>query len=239
MLYQISRAGQLYGPYTLEDIQRYITQGNILPTDLAKSEEMPGWIPVSQLLGTSTVPVAPSAYPIASYAPAAYTLGSAAYPDPPNLHWALVLLFGLLTCGIFTFVWDLVQVLWLKKVVPNTKAFLYFLIFIGVEIVNLALSFGKLALIFGSSSSRMVLRSPGLSALSFIVSISVLVVVILYRFTMRNDLELHFNGPDPIGLRLGGVMTFFFGGLYFQYHFNRINEIKQAIRYRNATIPPQ
>jgi hypothetical protein len=56
--------------------------------------------------------------------------------------------------------------------------------------------------------------------------------VILYRFAMKNSLEQHFNGPEPIGLRLGPIMTFFFGGLYFQYHFNRINEIKQASRYR-------
>jgi hypothetical protein len=27
-------------------------------------------------------------------------------------------------------------------------------------------------------------------------------------------------------------MTFFFGGLYFQYHFSRINQIKQTARYR-------
>jgi hypothetical protein len=27
-------------------------------------------------------------------------------------------------------------------------------------------------------------------------------------------------------------MTFFFGGVYFQYHFNRINEIKRGMPYR-------
>jgi hypothetical protein len=27
-------------------------------------------------------------------------------------------------------------------------------------------------------------------------------------------------------------MTFFFGGLYFQYHLSRINQIKLAARYR-------
>jgi hypothetical protein len=29
-------------------------------------------------------------------------------------------------------------------------------------------------------------------------------------------------------------MTFFFGGIYFQYKLNEINEMKQALRYRNA-----
>ncbi len=40
MHYQISRNGQMYGPYTLEDLQRYLASGNILPTDMAKTEAM-------------------------------------------------------------------------------------------------------------------------------------------------------------------------------------------------------
>jgi hypothetical protein len=28
------------------------------------------------------------------------------------------------------------------------------------------------------------------------------------------------------------VMTFFFGGIYFQYKLNEINQTKQALRYR-------
>ena len=53
MTYQVSRNGQMYGPYTLEDLQRYVASGNILPTDMAKSEEMPDWLPVAQILGTA------------------------------------------------------------------------------------------------------------------------------------------------------------------------------------------
>ena len=51
------------------------------------------------------------------------------------------------------------------------------------------------------------------------------------RFTMRNELERYYNTVEPIGLRLSGVMTFFFGGLYFQYHLNRINDIKRGMAY--------
>ena len=39
MTYQVSRNGQLYGPYSLEDLQRYVATGNVLLTDLAKTEE--------------------------------------------------------------------------------------------------------------------------------------------------------------------------------------------------------
>jgi hypothetical protein len=66
-----------------------------------------------------------------------------------------------------------------------------------------------------------------------LISLATIVMAIVYRFAMRSSIEQHFNGPEPIGVRLGPVMTFFFGGLYFQYHFNKINEMKQAARYRS------
>ena len=31
MQYHVSRNGQTYGPYTLEDLQRYVASGNVLP----------------------------------------------------------------------------------------------------------------------------------------------------------------------------------------------------------------
>lgn len=112
MPYQISREGQLYGPYTLEDLQRYLASGNVLPTDLAKSEEMPDWLPVSQIVsqavshtaaapatpptGMPTQPASPGIATQPYYAPPAYTgtPSGSPYPDPPNLHWGLVLLIG-------------------------------------------------------------------------------------------------------------------------------------------------
>jgi hypothetical protein len=84
----------------------------------------------------------------------------------------------------------------------------------------------------GTSAALMQGGHPHSSPLSVLISLAALVLLIVFRFAMRNSLEQHFNGPDPVGLRLGPVMTFFFGGLYFQYHFNRINEMKQAMRYR-------
>ncbi len=67
MTYQVSRNGQLYGPYTREDIERYLATGNVLPTDLAKSEEMPDWLTVSQLLAGETTPTPPPSVPSQPY----------------------------------------------------------------------------------------------------------------------------------------------------------------------------
>lgn len=233
MNYQVSRNGQVYGPYTLEDLRRYVDSGNVLPNDMVKSDEMAEWVTVAQLLGgqaapsyvtpTPAYPTAPPYGPGSAYAPAA-AVASGVYPDPPNLHWGLVLLFSILTCGVFSMVWDLVQVLWVKKVQPETKAMPYYVATAVLWVASIGSSFGQSAL----AMRGMI---PRHHALSDIISLALLVIMIVYRFAMRESIERHFNGPEPIGLRLSGVMTFFFGGIYFQYHFTRINETKNAMRY--------
>ena len=226
MLYHVTRNGQNYGPYTLEDLQRYVASGNVLPTDLAKSDDMPEWVPVSQVLGT-TMPSAPAVVaPYGSTAPV-YASGPGVYPDPPNLHWALVLVIAIFTCGLFAMVWDIVQAVWMRKVNPRSNA-LY--LYIAEIVVNFGGTFIRMGLMF---SSEMHQRYMGLAVPIFLVTAT---LVILARFDMRRSMEEHFNGLEPIGLSLSGVMTFFFGSLYFQYHFTRINELKRMARYRGAQI---
>ncbi|RSL16374.1 uncharacterized protein DUF4339 [Edaphobacter aggregans] len=230
MPYQISRGGQMYGPYTLEDLQRYVASGNVLLTDMAKSEEMPDWAPVSQILGGAPVAAAAPMYPSEPvYAPTptpGYGTPAGIYPDPPNLNWGLVLLFGILTCGVFFPIWELVQTLWMKRVQPQTKAMTYYIIYMVLWFLYIGSS-------LGNSAAMMHGEVRHASPLAILTWVAMAVMAVVYRFAMRASIEQHFNGPEPIGLRLGPVMTFFFGGLYFQYHFNKINEMKQAARYRS------
>jgi hypothetical protein len=222
MNYQVSRNGQMYGPYTLEDLQRYVASGNVLLTDLAKNEDMPDWLPVAQILGVSDV-----ASPI--YTPASdYTAATGAqYQDPPNLNWGLELLLGLLTCGIFVAVWNLVIAAWANRVQPTSKALMYYI----VATVLIVLSFGGS---WGVMLSTMHHHPHHQNVLGSLVSLAAWVARLIARFTLRDTLEQHFNGPEALGLRLSGVMTFFFGGIYFQYKLNRINEIKETLRYQNV-----
>jgi len=229
MPYQISRAGQTYGPYTLEDLQRYVAAGNILLTDLAKSDEMADWVPVAQILNPATAPIPPAGAPVAPYAPPVMPYGQqppayavSPYPDPPNLHWGLVLLLAICTCGLFAIIWDFVQVLWMKRIEPQTRAFPYFLAYAILSFIN------------GAFSAGTMHNGHHRSVLGGLAGIAAFVFVILYRFAMRDSLERHFNSAEPIGLRLGPILTFFFGGLYFQYHFNQINAAKQSLRYRSG-----
>jgi hypothetical protein len=226
MTYQVSRNGQMYGPYTLEDLRRYVTSGNVLPTDMAKSEDMPDWLPVSQILGTASTPIAA---PTPAYAaPAAYAQPTGiAYPDPPDLNWGLELLLGFLTCGLFVVVWNLIIASWANRVQPASKALMFYIVATVLIVLNLGGSWG----IFIAIAHH---AQPHHHLFGSLISLACWVVRLIARFTLRDTLEQHFNGPEPLGLRLNAVMTFFFGGIYFQYKLNEINQIKQTLRYQNA-----
>ena len=228
MPYQVSRNGQMYGPYTLEDLQRYVASGHVLLSDLARSEEMPDWLPVAQILGAAGTP-GNTGVPAQGYAPSpAYSPGTGvAYPDPPNLHWGLELLLGFFTCGLFVVVWNLILATWANRLQPASKALMYYIIATVLIVLNLGGSYG----VFVAVAHH---QQPHQHVLGSLIGLAVWVVRLIARFTLRDTLEQHFNGPEPIGLRLNAVMTFFFGGIYFQYKLNEISDIKQGLRYRVA-----
>ena len=211
MNYFITREGQQYGPYTLSDLQRYVASGDVLLTDLVTSEGMTTPVTVGQVIGNIAAP-APYQPVAPGYAPTAF------YPDPPNLHWGLVLLFVVLSCGIFGTVWEIVQASWLKKVDPLSKALL---IYIGALVVLAGIF---LVSFFGSASHTDVAGFTG------VLQVAYSVVLIVGRFSFKASMEKHYNVAEPMGLSLSGVMTFFFGGIYFQYHMNDINRRKMLDR---------
>jgi GYF domain 2 len=209
MNYFITRDGQQYGPYTLADLQRYVSSGDVLLTDMALSEGMSEPLPVSQIIGTISVPQAPVSRGPVSLAPE--------YPDPPNLHWALVLLFGVISCGRLISVWDLVQAAWMKKVTPQSKAIYYYAIAMGLLMTLFTLSF-----LAGLNHTHNPLAS--------LVQLANLVMILIGRYSLKSSLEEHYNSAEPMGLLLSGVMTFFFGCIYFQYHLNDIVRRKNLDR---------
>jgi hypothetical protein len=203
MNYMLMRNGQQYGPYTLADLQRYVAAGNILVSDLVKSEGMEEWVPLSQIIGNIPVPI-----PAAPQWTAPQT---SPYPPPPNLHWAIVLALQLVTCGLFGWAWAIVQAVWIKKIEPESKAMLYIIIAIALFIAGGA-----------TNASRQVGEFGGL------FSLGGLVMWLVAVFNMKASIEHHFNTVEPIGLQLSAVMTFFFNIIYFQYHFTEIAQAKRA-----------
>src|ERR1700740_123756 len=113
MEYFVQRGEQKFGPYTLAEMQEYAQAGRILPTDLAKSEGLVDWIPVSQILGNIPAPVA---------APVAVAAPVETVPLPPNLHWALFLailvisrIFLNVLSLLFNWAWALVLANWARR----------------------------------------------------------------------------------------------------------------------------
>ncbi len=50
--YMISRTGEQFGPYSEEDLRGYLGSGQVLPDDLAWTEGMADWLPVSHIFPT-------------------------------------------------------------------------------------------------------------------------------------------------------------------------------------------
>lgn len=228
MKYFIKRDLNEYGPYTLADLQRYVATGNILLTDLARSEGMNDWVPVSQVLGNIPVPVPAAAGTV--YAGAATPVygagtgyGAAAYPAaapsavPVDLHWAIVLLLIVVTCGLFHYVWMIVIGVFVYKIKPQSKGLLMYIVAIALPFIG--------AFISGAARGA---GEYGLAAFSSLFSLGGLVLQIVAAFSMRSDLEEYYNTTENIGLWLSGVLTFFFPSMYFQYHLSRIAKWKKT-----------
>jgi hypothetical protein len=235
MKYFIQRELNEYGPYTLADLQRYVSQGSILLTDLTRSEGMTEWVPVSQVIGNIPAPSAPA--PVQSAGPAAggtvygasgtvYNGSTSGYgmqavpvsmggPIPTDLHWAIVMLLCIFTCTLFGWAWLFVQAAFVRKIRPGNNGLLFSLLGFGVWFIGVCIN--------GYNRATHEMTSPTL-----LFPFAALALVIIGFFQMKSDLEDYYNTVEPINLHLSGVMTFFFGILYFQHHLSRIAEWKKT-----------
>jgi hypothetical protein len=251
MKYYIRRDLNEYGPYTLADLQRYVAQGNISPTDLTRSEGMTDWVPVSQVIGNVPAPAPPPAMtapapvqegtvysgtPVAAPAGAAYGVAAApavAGPVPPDFQWPLVLLIGFVTCGIFSLVWLFIEAAFVKKIRPASIHLKLYITALIVQFGSMIVFYGVIFALAAASAARGSNQPPnaaiGLVAVLYWVGLlGAWVLNIIANFKMRDAMVEYYNTVEPINLRLSGVMTFFFNILYFQYHFSRIAAWKKT-----------
>lgn len=230
MNYHIARNGQTYGPYTDAQVRQYLQSGNILLTDLAQPEGSTEWALVGAIFaayvaqsgGMPALAQAGAASTMA-HAVAVPTMASPAlFPDPPDLPWWLALLLGIATGGFFFVIWDVVEASWLRRVERGSSALLLYAVAAVLYLFKLP---GMWATVrynaFGGPAVYEHLPGLGLAGL---------ILIVVARFVFRRELLGHFNGPEPLGLHLNAFWTLLFGGLYFQFKFNRINERKRELR---------
>jgi hypothetical protein len=222
MNYRVKRDDQEFGPYSLSDLQQYVQSGHILPQDLAQSEGMSEWIPVSQILGDIPIPPAIQVGAYGGMDPNASALQLV--PLPPNLPWQVLLvnyLYWVPVIGfivsMFVIVWSFIQANWARKLSgKNTALVLIAMLPVGALSGSIAAGIGKAS---GNS---------GIAALGGFLILAGAICMVVANFKIRDAIEEYYNSVENIGISMSGVMTFFFGIVYIQYYVNRLARWKKT-----------
>ena len=206
MEYFVKRGEERFGPYSLSDLQNYVQSGNVLTADLAQSEGMTEWVPVSQVLGN--IPTTPMKAPAGVLAAAEPQLVAL----PPNLHWSIVLILGLVTRQLFNLIWALVQANWARKLCSDNKP----MVLVAMYPAGMVAGILTTALFPHSASLGVLFMFGGA------------IVYLFGVFSIKAAMEQYYTSTENIGLQLSGVMTFFFSTVYIQYHINSIARWKKT-----------
>lgn len=139
------------------------------------------------------------------------------------MHWAVVLILSWVTFGLGALVWAMKEIVFVKKIDPSSKAMTW----LAMSLLGMV---GQVFLYFAAFSSGSIEAAAGATVLILLLNVVIAVFGLLAVFGMRSSLMRYYNSVENIGLRLSGVMTFFFSILYFQYHFSRIAQWQQTGR---------
>jgi hypothetical protein len=168
--------------------------------------------PPAQAAAAPTRPAAPQRAPMAGQ------------PAPPEMHWVLLLVLSWVTGGLAGVIWGFKQAAFVKKIDPASKA-------IPLLAASLVAMVIQVAVMLSAISSRSMSAMASATGVAMLLNVVIVVVWVVAVFSMRTSIVRHYNSVEPIGLRLSGVMTFFFSILYFQFHFTRIAAWKRTGRW--------
>jgi hypothetical protein len=209
MEYLVRRGEEQFGPYTLAELQEYVQSGRVLPGDMAKSEGLADWVPVSQILGN--IPI-PAAAPAVTAAPPQDLVSL-----PPNLHWIILLILVLITRQLFNWIWAFVLANWARRLSGKNTAMVLVAMYPG----------GFIAGVIAMAMSAQM-QSPAIAGIGGLLIIGGAIAYIVGVFKIKNAMEEYYNSRENISLVLSGVMTFFFSTVYLQYHVNSIARWKKT-----------
>jgi hypothetical protein len=206
MEYFVKRGDQRFGPYSLSDLQHYVQSGDVTLEDFTQSEGMADWVPVSHVLGNiPAMAVAGGGTAVASV-PETQLI-----PLPPNLHWLIVLILGLLTRQLFNLVWALLQGNWARKLSGDNKP----LVLVAMYPAGMVAGLLTITLFhFGALGGLFIIAGA--------------IIYIVGMFSIKAAMEEYYNSTENIGLQLSSVMTFFFSTVYIQYKINTLARWKKT-----------
>ncbi|MEO7068484.1 MAG: GYF domain-containing protein [Rhodanobacter sp.] len=166
----------------------------------------------------------PSAEPPSTYAndgASAAAADRADLPAPPSLHWGLVLLFTMLTFGIFSIIWPFIQAKWVRKIDPQSNVTLLLGIAVGCGVVGYISYFaGFAAMLRGETGSSLI----GFGGL---LLFGAWVLFLVAYFSMAGSLRRTL--PDyGIPVAIGGITLFFFTMYYMQGQLSWVARWKET-----------
>ncbi|MFP5236665.1 MAG: GYF domain-containing protein [Acidobacteriota bacterium] len=214
MSYTVKRGDQEFGPYTLAELQQYVQSGNISVDDMARSEGVDEWVPVSRVVGD---------IPLAAPVSMAGEIPVPAVPLPGNLPWPVLLVTYLWRVPYlqilswFVIIWRFVQANWARKLSGKNNA----LVLVAMDVVGLFS--GGVLIGLGA-----VIHQPLFTMFGGLLMIAGAICGLVAAFSIRDAMEGYYNTVENIGLSMSGVMTFFFNVIYIQYHINRIARWKRT-----------
>jgi hypothetical protein len=206
MEYFVKRGDQRFGPYSLSDLQQYVQSGHVTLEDWTQSEGMADWVPVSNVLGNIPAMAIAGGGTAVAVAPETQLV-----PLPPNLHWSIVLILGLITRQLFNLVWALLQGNWARKLSGDNKPLVL------VAMYPAAMVAGSLTIILFQ-----------IRVLGSLLIIAGAIIYLVGMFSIKAAMEEYYNSTENIGLQMSGAMTFFFSTVYIQYQINSIARWKKT-----------
>ena len=212
----VSRAGQTLGPYATPQAEAFYLEGRLKPTDLVWKDGLADWIPAFELfkhlVPTSGLPPPVPSYDraIPSEALVAASTQSIAVPPPPKLHWGLVLLFSVISVGIFFIVWMFIQSSWVKKIDSTSNATHQL---IGYVVL----------LVVGQIFTEV--RSESLNGIGLLLIIASYVSFYFGIYSMRRSMLNRYAGNAALNFTLTSGMTFFFNVLYLQRRMTYLHQV--------------
>jgi hypothetical protein len=134
--------------------------------------------------------------------------GAEKIPTPPRLHWTIVLLLTIVTVGLFADVWMIVQAWWVRKFDKKSRA--------------LALCIAGIIATVLTEGLNEIHAGNGIVA---VVGIASLALDLVASFSLRDSLAWYITTLTKRSTYLSGMMTIFFGPIYFQYHINKVRRM--------------
>ena len=231
----IGQNGQKYGPYSEANILQWLSEGKLTADAMAWRSGMSGWVSLASMFPAETTDEPPPPPPAAATVPpfngpesvvdsraasmsdlfsarrqdhfGAAHADRGTFPAPPSLHWGLVLLFTLLTLGVFGIIWPFIQANWVRKIDRQSNATLL----VGLATACFVIGY----IIYFAGLKPAANGDTGLLAFGGLLLLSNWVLYLVAYFSMAGSMRRNLS---PLGLpvEIGGITLFFFTMYYLQ-----------------------